>query len=1274
VAFNGTGGTSNFTAGTFTAPTRWSVHFHYQNAAAPGTAVIDDPFSLYNKGGTPGTFDVNFAWDHTTGAQKQAWSQKRSGGSVDIAQLTSTLSANTWYRIGGRYDGTNLSAWLNGVKEVDTASADPATADAVSIGGLSGGGGSTANANDDGHLAELAVWNVALTNAEMLSLGKGISPLLIRPDSILLYHTMLRDDKVFINTSASSANSGITVTAHPPTVYWPATITTVSLVAAALVQTTVTQSTFIKPTITGPQSVIGLGFQPKALALWTDGQTAAGTTDGVQFSLGITDGTRQAVRAVNSSDNVGTSECSQAESAQRVIWLVSATETTQSSASLVSFDEDGFTITWDVNDGTAAVIHYLAFGGDAVEAARVDQWTVSGSGQSVTSVGFAPAAVLTLVSAMINPVTEQISDFGSFAGLGFVTLATLANSTSVAMIRDNQNPSDTYKRQRTDKSLIVSEIGLSGGAPRLQGAVTAQRFDGFDVAYDTTQGDAYRLTYLALRGMRAKVFTVTQPAGTGTQTISGIGFQPRSILMQSVGAAASSSTGNGAQLMLGVATSSAQSVATVADNDNVTPTVNARSHATDKVIRLITPTATGSASTVVADAAFTAFTSDGFTLNWITTDGTAREIIGIAFGDAAPAEDPIADPTGGGTVGAGTDPAAGLNLCPVEVPLAWVEVTPAGSATTYRYSKVPINIDSAPKFARVESFGKIPRHLSNDVADFRGVSVESILLDHDRVLRGFEDTDSLIGARASYYISSEAAIRSAATPRRVFDGVITDTEPIDDLRFRIQCADYFTTLMEEWAAKHTFPQRVYTLEDFPNMGNAPDALVAGNPSMLGKPVPIGYGLLSDESLGPDAVGIVPATFVGTRVINAFLWDEYCVFGHAPSPGGVLSIFGDIDGVRRKFTEDMYGVDVIAPGHTTTWNLHTGSSLLYRDYNGNRYTTFFARGPRSYNARLGGIPFVVNIGGIEATGDGTGSMIDGLHRQILHLLINWVFGDYRAGAWLASPLVPGSLYSRINTASFEAVATLSALYVTGGFKGAFLLGADGETMTFQEILRLAAVSGAYDYGINKDGQYIASMIHPAATLNRAIRDVTDIPAGSFHARRRRDQLRNVVTYRYGKRYAKPITNTTPAEGARLPGTNPIQSSPDWAVDFQQLPAGDPPTSTSITKYGQRKIDLDLAMIQDPATADAVAGLKLATLEDGPVIAGFKERLCGTSTELGARDTVTHFEGVTATGYTARSMRCESHVLDLDEISNTDSDGDVEKEYRDLTNIDYSGLEV
>src|SRR5512132_1374076 len=55
----------------------------------------------------------------------------------------------------------------------------------------------------------------------------------------------------------------------------------------------------------------------------------------------------------------------------------------------------------------------------------------------------------------------------------------------------------------------------------------------------------------------------------------------------------------------------------------------------------------------------------------------------------------VPDPTGGGTVGVGTDPSAGVSVCGAAVPLAWLEIRPAGSSTVYRYSKVAINIDNA---------------------------------------------------------------------------------------------------------------------------------------------------------------------------------------------------------------------------------------------------------------------------------------------------------------------------------------------------------------------------------------------------------------------------------------------------------------------------------------------------------------------------------------------------------------------------------------------------
>lgn len=617
----------------------------------------------------------------------------------------------------------------------------------------------------------------------------------------------------------------------------------------------------------------------------------------------------------------------------------------------------------------------------------------------------------------------------------------------------------------------------------------------------------------------------------------------------------------------------------------------------------------------------------------------------------------VPNPGGGGTPTYNpplVNPSAGLSLCGGAVPLAWMELQLADGTTIYRYSKVPINIDSNPKTGRVLTFGSVTRQVGTDQTAFAGASISPVLLDTDRALRTLEQTDSLVGARVSIFMATEAALRASQTPRRIFDGVVVDTQPTSGLEFTLQIEDYFGATFQSYVNTKTFPQRVFNTKDFPNLGNGTDLSNPGNPGVIGKPVPIGYGLLSDESLGTSAVGIAPATFVGRRFVGGFNWDEYVVFGHAAAPGGVLSIFGNIGGTRQKFTSDMYGVDVIAPGHEPSWTSVTGNALPYRDYNGNRYTVFYARGPRSDSAIQGSIPFSVNIGGVETVGDGTGTMITGLFTQLVHLFNNWVFGNYASGAWLNPPVVPTDLYTRINVDSFTTAQTTSANYLAGGFQGAFMLGTDGNTLTLTDVFTQAALCGFCQFGVNRDGQLIVTMINTAATLNRHIIDVTDTMARTFQSRRRRDQLANWITYRYGKRYAKSYGNSTPASGSPLPGSTTVTSSGQWTADNQVVS-----DTVSILKYGTRKLDASFTLLSDPATANMVANLRLKLLKDGPIMITFQEGLCGLDSDLGQRDTLDHFEFAPSVA-TNHSLWCEVHTINIDALT-------VDKTYRDIASL-------
>jgi hypothetical protein len=451
---------------------------------------------------------------------------------------------------------------------------------------------------------------------------------------------------------------------------------------------------------------------------------------------------------------------------------------------------------------------------------------------------------------------------------------------------------------------------------------------------------------------------------------------------------------------------------------------------------------------------------------------------------AAPVVEPMPDPDGGGAVEPGDNPATDGSICGEAEPVTWCEIEYLGDVL--RFAKGPINVGD-PKEPRAGQFGTVRRALSNAFAENRGATMNPGLIDTDGVLRAAEDSDSLIGCRYTQYVSSNRRLRIDPADRtRVFDGVITDTEPGVGRTFGLQVTDFLSLLLDEFN-KRTFPQRVFTLEDFPEMGNDPeDPVYPGNPTKLGTPVPIGYGLLSDEQM-PAPEGVVPFTFTQLRPfasLGGFLLHEFIAFGHAP--GAVQSIFVPTGGglstgtsypSRMPVTAATAGLS--APGEyafpgSPLWVAEFGTQA-YVEYNGRRYAAVYGFGPRAGLNRTGQVPLCANLGGVEATGDGTGALIDDLYRQVVHLLTNFVFQNYQAGPWLSPPTVGSGtdLYARIDTASFEAIATRMAATM-GGVKGAWILGYGGTAKTLGEILTMAATNGHFEYGINRHGQLRAGM--------------------------------------------------------------------------------------------------------------------------------------------------------------------------------------------------------
>jgi hypothetical protein len=111
-------------------------------------------------------------------------------GGEDIATGGTVLSTGVWSHAAGRKSGTGagaLLAFLNGAQD-GSATSNKTIQD--TSGDFNIGGESDNAFPFDGRIAEVAVWNAALTAAEIAALAKGASPLMVRPKNLAAYYPL----------------------------------------------------------------------------------------------------------------------------------------------------------------------------------------------------------------------------------------------------------------------------------------------------------------------------------------------------------------------------------------------------------------------------------------------------------------------------------------------------------------------------------------------------------------------------------------------------------------------------------------------------------------------------------------------------------------------------------------------------------------------------------------------------------------------------------------------------------------------------------------------------------------------------------------------------------------------------------------------------------------------------------------------------------------------------------------------------------------------------
>lgn len=148
-----------------------------------------------------------------------------AGGSSGIASSSASYSASTWtHGLAVLAAANSRTAYLNGANAgTNTTSVTSSGWDRTRVACRVSGGSN--GAFFTGLLAELAIWNVALSADDASMLGAGYSPLCVRPDALVFYLPLLGED-----SPAPDEVGGLALTVsggshadHPPIIY-PASI------------------------------------------------------------------------------------------------------------------------------------------------------------------------------------------------------------------------------------------------------------------------------------------------------------------------------------------------------------------------------------------------------------------------------------------------------------------------------------------------------------------------------------------------------------------------------------------------------------------------------------------------------------------------------------------------------------------------------------------------------------------------------------------------------------------------------------------------------------------------------------------------------------------------------------------------------------------------------------------------------------------------------------------------------------------------------------------
>jgi hypothetical protein len=167
--------------------------------------------TICSVGVSSGTNRQQLFYDPVNFARLAANSLDNTGQSE--SSINNVVTINAWQHGAGVFtSSTQRLAYHNGTAgTVNTVSKTPSGLNTITIGGR---WNSTIGNLLNGRIAEVGIWNVALTAAEIASLAKGMTCDKVRPQSLVFYAPLVRDLIDQKGGLTITNNNAATVAAH----------------------------------------------------------------------------------------------------------------------------------------------------------------------------------------------------------------------------------------------------------------------------------------------------------------------------------------------------------------------------------------------------------------------------------------------------------------------------------------------------------------------------------------------------------------------------------------------------------------------------------------------------------------------------------------------------------------------------------------------------------------------------------------------------------------------------------------------------------------------------------------------------------------------------------------------------------------------------------------------------------------------------------------------------------------------------------------------------